>query len=180
MKTWPIRKMKIEDLHFAPYNPRIITADAAQGLKASISKFGMVEPIVWNEATGNVVGGHQRLRQLIELGETETDVVVVMMDTANEEIALNITLNNQEIEGDFNDKLAGVLDDVDVEVRKALKFEFMEEFSEYGAKCKDALTGVKEITLSDLSGKDPETCPCCGFEWEPNDKDRCDVENQNV
>ncbi len=62
-----IVKMKLSELNPAEYNPRkaLKPGDPAyEKLKASILSFGNVEPIVWNRSTGNVIGGHQRLRVL--------------------------------------------------------------------------------------------------------------------
>lgn len=101
-----IIKKKLVDLKPADYNPRLITDDAFEGLGKSISKFGMLSHIVWNEKSGNIVGGHQRYKQLVEMGEIETDVVVVNLEH-HEEMALNITLNNPQIRGDFT---KGVID----------------------------------------------------------------------
>jgi hypothetical protein len=42
------RRMKIADLAPAPYNPRKISDQAMAGLTASINRFGLVQPIVWN------------------------------------------------------------------------------------------------------------------------------------
>lgn len=62
-----IREVPVEKLNPAAYNPR---KDLKPGdpeyekLKRSLDTFGCVEPIVWNERTGNVVGGHQRLKVL--------------------------------------------------------------------------------------------------------------------
>ena len=61
-------------------------------LKRSIEEFGFVEPVVWNGATGNVVGGHQRLKVLLDMGETEIDCVVVDLEPEKEK-ALNLALN---------------------------------------------------------------------------------------
>ena len=95
-----IQRKKLDDLSPADYNPRKISAEAYSGLGASINRFGLLSHIVWNKRTGNIVGGHQRYKQLLEMGEEETDVVVVDLDD-NEEVALNITLNNPHIRGDF-------------------------------------------------------------------------------
>ena len=90
-----IRSLPLADLHPATYNPR---KDLKPGdpeyekLKRSITTFGNVEPIVWNQRTGNVVGGHQRLKVLQELGETHVECVVVDL-TEPEEKALNVALN---------------------------------------------------------------------------------------
>lgn len=95
-----IVRMKLADLKPASYNPRRISEEALGGLGRSIDKFGVLSHIVWNKRSGNVVGGHQRLRCLLDAGETESDVVVVDLND-NEEVALNITLNNRHIRGDF-------------------------------------------------------------------------------
>jgi len=94
------RIMKLSDLKPAEYNPRMISDRAYDGLGHSLERFGVMAYVVWNKRTGNIVGGHQRFKQLVELGETETEVIVVDLDDS-EEVALNITLNNREIKGDF-------------------------------------------------------------------------------
>ena len=90
-----IRIMKISDLRPADYNPR---QDLQPGdpeyekIANSIEEFGYVEPVVWNEQTGNVVGGHQRLKILAAQGKTEIEVSVVNMSLHDEKI-LNVALN---------------------------------------------------------------------------------------
>ena len=71
-----IEKMKVSDLKYAPYNPRKIDDKELAKLKRSISEFGYVEPIVWNQRTGFVVGGNQRLKALRELGIEEVETAV--------------------------------------------------------------------------------------------------------
>lgn len=59
-----IRKVPISLLNAAPYNPRkdLQPGDPEyQKIARSIEKYGCVEPIIWNEKTGNVIGGHQRV-----------------------------------------------------------------------------------------------------------------------
>jgi DNA modification methylase len=97
-----IQTLPIADLHPAKYNPRkdLKSGDPEyEKLKRSISTFGNVEPIVWNHRTGNVVGGHQRLKVLTELGETDVECVVVDLGES-EEKALNVALN--KISGDWD------------------------------------------------------------------------------
>jgi len=106
-----IQNMKVSDLKYAPYNPRKIDEKELAKLKRSISEFGYVEPIVWNQRTGFVVGGNQRLKALRELGIEEVDVVVVDLDDAKEK-ALNVALNKISGEWDFP-KLKDVLTDID-------------------------------------------------------------------
>lgn len=71
-----IRVVKLKDLKPAPYNPRRIDKEALEGLTFSIGRFGNVQPIVWNETTGNIVGGHQRYLALRKHKVTEDHVVV--------------------------------------------------------------------------------------------------------
>ena len=108
-----IEKKKAVDLLPAEYNPR---KDLKPGdpeyekLKRSIEEFGYVEPVIWNKTTGRVVGGHQRLKVLIDLGITELDCVIIEMDEAKEK-ALNIALN--KISGDWDkNKLALLISDL--------------------------------------------------------------------
>lgn len=95
-----IERKLIADLIPAPYNPRAISPEALAGLRGSVERFGLVEPVVSNRRTGRVVGGHQRLKVLQQMGETETQVVVVDLDEM-EEKALNVALNNPAIAGEF-------------------------------------------------------------------------------
>ena len=109
-----IRKVKIELLNPAPYNPRkeLKPGDPEyEQIKKSIEEFDLVEPLVWNQASGNLVGGHQRLNVLKEKGFTEVDVSVVNIPDLNKEKALNIALN--KIAGEFDDdKLALILNEI--------------------------------------------------------------------
>jgi hypothetical protein len=103
-----VRVLKLEELCPAVYNPRKISDKAFEGLSQSIDKFGMLVPIIWNERSGNIVGGHQRFKHLVELGEEETQVIIVDLDD-NEEVALNIALNSTMMRGDFTQEVVGLL-----------------------------------------------------------------------
>jgi hypothetical protein len=100
--TLTIRTLPIDALIPAPYNPRKpLTAKALAKLKTSLQTFGLVEPLVWNERTGHIVGGHARLRILKELGYAELPVSVVQLDDDREK-ALNVMLNNLEAQGRYD------------------------------------------------------------------------------
>ena len=108
-----IERKKISELIPAQYNPRkdIKPGDAEyEKLKRSLEEFGYVEPVIWNERTGYVVGGHQRLKVLRQLGETEIDCVIVDLSEAQEK-ALNIALNKINNSWD-NEKLNALLEDL--------------------------------------------------------------------
>ena len=103
MSSFELRVLPLSDLKPAPYHPRRPLAPAAPAyrkLKASVAAFGLVEPLVWNEPTGHVVGGHVRLRVLDELGYAAAPVSVVRLTPARER-ALNVVLNNAKAQGRF-------------------------------------------------------------------------------
>lgn len=105
-----IRKMKIRDLNRAAYNPRIDLRPGDmeyENLRNNILTYGFILPVVWNERTGNVVGGHQRLTVLENEGYDEVEVSVVDLDDKQEK-QLNIALNKVEGEWD-NEQLAQIL-----------------------------------------------------------------------
>ena len=108
-----IERKNTAELLPADYNPRkdLKPGDAEyEKLKRSIEQFGYVEPVIWNKTTGRVVGGHQRLKVLMDMGITEVECVVVEM-AENKEKALNIALN--KISGDWDkDKLALLIADL--------------------------------------------------------------------
>jgi len=97
-----IRTMRLDALRPSDYNPRM---DLKPGdpeyekLKRSVETFGYVEPIIWNKRTERVVGGHQRLKVMLDLGITEESVVQVDL-RENDEKALNVALN--KISGDWD------------------------------------------------------------------------------
>jgi len=111
-----IQKMPIDQLKAAYYNPRkeLKKGDPEyEKLKRSITEYGYVDPVIWNKRTGCVVGGHQRLTVLKDLGNTEVDVVVVDLDVTHEK-ALNVALNKVSGEWDvpkLQDLLKGLADE---------------------------------------------------------------------
>jgi len=106
--------LDIDKINPAVYNPR---KDLKPGdpeydkLKKSILEFDMVEPLVWNKKTGNLVGGHQRLKILQELGIKQVEVSVVNLSEVKEK-ALNLALN--KIQGDWDyPRLKDLLEEID-------------------------------------------------------------------
>jgi ParB-like chromosome segregation protein Spo0J len=110
--TLKVRMLPIKDLKPAPYNPRLALKPSDrryQKLARSLREFGLVEPLVWNEKTGHVVGGHARLAILKSMGVKKVPVSVVRLTRAREK-ALNVVLNNLEAQGRYDpDKLADLL-----------------------------------------------------------------------
>ena len=108
-------RRRIDELNPAEYNPRrrLQPGDEEyERLKRSIETFGYVDPIIIN-ADGTVIGGHQRLFVLRDLGYQEADVAVVDLSKSDEK-ALNVALN--KISGEWDEeKLAALFADLDAE-----------------------------------------------------------------
>lgn len=107
-----IQKLNIEKLKAAEYNPRKDLKpedEEYQKIKKSILEFGYVAPVIVNSDM-TVIGGHQRLKVLKELGYTEIECNIVDLDK-NKEKALNIALNKISGEWD-NAKLEELLADL--------------------------------------------------------------------
>ena len=100
-----IVKRKITELIAAEYNPRKINKVQEQDLKDSLTRFGLVDPIMINinkERKNIVIGGHQRLKVWADLGNTEIDCNELNL-TLDKERELNIRLNKNG--GTFDDEL---------------------------------------------------------------------------
>lgn len=118
----------------AEYNPRRWDEVAKSQLKASIKKFGLVDPIIANNAPNRmniVIGGHFRLAVAKELGMETVPVVYINIPILEKEKELNIRLNKNTGEFDWN-----------------LLVDFGEEF------LKD--TGFSSEELDDIFGIDEE------------------------
>jgi DNA modification methylase len=136
------RTMLIASLIPADYNPRkaLKPGDKEyEKLRRSLEEFGCVDPLIWNERTGHLVGGHQRLSVLKDLGWTETQVSIVDLPEEKEK-ALNIALN--KISGDWDmDRLRDLLielESADIDV---------------------TLTGFDTEEISDILPKDQDRDP---------------------
>ena len=95
-------KKNINDLKYASYNPRkkLKPEDKEyQKIKKSIEEFGYVDPIIINK-DNTIIGGHQRLTVLKDLGYEEVEVIQIDIDKTKEK-ALNIALNKITGEWDY-------------------------------------------------------------------------------
>lgn len=141
-----IESKPLAELQAAPYNPRQISDEMLESLNASIGRFGLVEPIIWNRRTGNIVGGHQRVKVLSAQGVTETDVVVVDL-APEEERMLNLALN--KITGAWDlPKLSAVLEELQLaEVDLNLTGFGQEEIGEIFAEARRGIFSEREETF---------------------------------
>ena len=132
-KNWPVLEMPVSDLAAAawPGNPRVISKAARGRLKASLDQFGLAGTPVFNKRTGRLVSGHQRVSLLVETGVTSVSVTVVDLPE-DQEKALNVTLNRQDIAGDWDhealDRLLGELSAGSEALLSSLHLDDMPEF----------------------------------------------------
>ena len=100
-----LRELSPDELTPASYNPRLPLRPGSaryRRLERSIAQFDIVQPIVWNDRTGHVVAGHQRLEIAKARGMKSVPCVVVNLSLEREK-ALNIALNNPAVGSDWDD-----------------------------------------------------------------------------
>jgi len=104
MNNIQIVYVPISNLKPSTYNPRKWSETQIEGLKESINRFGLVDPVIANSAEGReniVIGGHFRLKVATDLGYTEMPVVYINIPDIEKEKELNIRLNKNLGEFDF-------------------------------------------------------------------------------
>ncbi|WP_181799485.1 methyltransferase domain-containing protein [Kitasatospora acidiphila] len=88
----------LAELRPADYNPRRLSAEAFERLKASIGRHGIVKPVILN-ANGTLVAGHQRTKGMTALGITHTPAVMLGTTVRlQDEIRFNLLHNKVETE----------------------------------------------------------------------------------
>jgi hypothetical protein len=110
----------------APYNPRVIGEDAEKRLRKKIKQVGLFGTFIWNEKTGNLVSGHQRLNQLDKLerypdkvSDYEIRVTVVSIDEKTE-MEMNVFMNNPSTQGEWDIEALGKMSlDFDFDLKSA-------------------------------------------------------------
>ncbi len=107
-----VHQVAITDLKPATYNPRKHSQEQLNQLKESITRFGLVDPIIVNNAPNRrmiVIGGHMRLKAAKELGYKEMPCVFINIPDINKEKELNLRLNKNT--GEFDLDLLATLDE---------------------------------------------------------------------
>ena len=103
----------------APYNPRKITKKERENLYKVLDTHKLVQDLIWNGRTGNLVSGHQRLSwvdlKAREKGLKDFDIDVNKVDiNEKQEMELNLAMNNDAAMGKFDlDMLGPMLEEID-------------------------------------------------------------------
>ena len=95
-----IEKIEINKLKAATYNPRQISTKQYKDLKESITKFGLVDPIIVNKCY-TIIGGHQRYKICKDLEYKDIGCIILDLDKEQER-ELNIRLNKNTGEFDMD------------------------------------------------------------------------------
>ena len=95
-----IEKIEINKLKPATYNPRQISTKDFKSLKESITKFGLVDPIIVNKCY-TIIGGHQRYKICKDLDYKDIGCIILDLDKEQER-ELNIRLNKNTGEFDMD------------------------------------------------------------------------------
>lgn len=98
-------EVSVNDLISADYNPRKHDEVAANQLKESINRFGLVDPIIVNSSPDRkniIIGGHFRWEMAKELGYETVPVVYLNIPELDREKELNLRLNKNTGEFDWD------------------------------------------------------------------------------
>lgn len=129
----------IDDLIPTEYNPKSLSPKEENGIRDSIKKFGLVDPIVVNvhpDRMNIIVGGHQRTRIAKSLGYEEMPCVEVSLPIDKEkELNVRLSKNTASIDSallalHFDREMLFDIGFLESELT-ATKSEFQEEFEKY-------------------------------------------------
>jgi len=155
-----IQDVRLSDLKPAPYNPREIAPEALSGLRQSLEKFGLVDLLVVNKRNMRIVSGHQRYKILQEEGVESVTCIMVDMDEISE-MAMNVTLNSQEIVGSWTQALIPILEKLRTEASDDYLALRLKELREEVADMEIENTGAGKTLPDDVPEppKEPVTRP---------------------
>lgn len=98
-----------------PKNPRNIDDKAQKNLRSKMQEVGLLQPMIVNQKTGYLLGGHQRLAVLDKeerykngKNDYELDVSVVNMDE-KQELEMLVFLNNPSAQGTWDKNILAEL-----------------------------------------------------------------------
>jgi hypothetical protein len=124
-----IERINRADINLAFYNPRKISEENKKKLKSIIKdkNIGLVETLVYNKQTKNLISGHQRISQIDELeGKQDYYLDLAVIDVPIEiEVKINVLLNQKSIQGEWDKETLGQIKETypEIDFIKDLCFE---------------------------------------------------------
>lgn len=131
-KKLEIVYIKIGEIKPNEYNPKQMTKKEAEGLEESIRIFGLVDPLVLNNASGReniLIGGHQRLEIAKKLKYEEVPVVYLTISNIDleKELCVRLTKNtgswNLDMLANFDEELLKKTGFSENELKKVFKLQ---------------------------------------------------------
>jgi len=177
--------LKIKDLKPAPYNPRKISDEKLEMLDKSMQEFGDLSGIVLNRKTGNLVGGHMRIKTFDsewpiikeEYQDAVGTVAIGYIETPSgrwiyrevdwpkkREAPASVSANKQGGEWDFPKLTDVLLDHDDGSFDMDLTGFDESELEEMMVRVPPELPGEGEGNGSS-DNNNPLKCPKCGYEF---------------
>jgi len=114
--------IKRSQIKNAPYNPRKITKKERDNLYKLLDNHKLVDDLVWNIRTGNLVSGHQRLTWIDlkarEKGLKDFNLKINKIDVdLKEEKEINVGMNNESAMGKYDvDLLGSLIEEIDYDL----------------------------------------------------------------
>lgn len=159
-----IKKIPIKQLKVAEYNPRkdLQPGDTEyEKIKKSIEEFGYVDFVIVNNDM-TVIGGHQRLKILKDLGYTEIECIVLDLSKTKEKM-LNISLNQNKGKWDYSKLNALIYElsilDINIDSIGFSNEEIQDMISDLDVTDDDFLKDTEIVRE-----KEKKVCPNCGCE----------------
>lgn len=114
-QKYEIATMWRSEIKEHPKNPRLIDERAQKNLRNKMREVGLLQPLIVNQRTGYLLGGHQRLAVLDKeeryqdgKNDYELDVSLVDIDT-KAELEMLVFLNNPSAQGTWDKDLLAEL-----------------------------------------------------------------------
>lgn len=114
-QKYEIVTMWRSEIKLHPKNPRLIDEKAQKNLRTKMREVGLLQPLIVNQRTGYLLGGHQRLAVLDKeeryqdgKNDYELDVSVVNIDETAE-LEMLVFLNNPSAQGTWDKDLLAEL-----------------------------------------------------------------------
>ena len=159
-----IQEVKLSEIQPASYNPRDISQEALAGLRHSLEKFGLVDLLVVNKRNMRIISGHQRYKILQEVGVKTVTAIMVDLDEVSE-MAMNVTLNSQEITGYWTAAIAPLLEKLRLEAEDDYIALRMQELRDDMAEFEIENTGASDTLPDDIPEPPKETITQPGDLW---------------
>lgn len=156
--------VKLSEIKPAPYNPREISDAALSGLRQSLEKFGLVDLLVVNKRNMRIISGHQRFKILQQEGVESVTAIMVDLDEVSE-MAMNVTLNSQEIAGSWTQALIPLLEKLRTEAADDYIGLRMKELREQVAEFEMENTGAGKKLPDDIPEPPKEPVTKRGDLW---------------